>query len=421
MWKFDKGKILSGLSGKTRHLRSLELDDVLNESRSLRNRIGSITLIVGIVVLTSIVLQHVLVGNQTPSPADQAANAFVFGNTSFGSVMVDDQRVSSQHLPIPFYVGKGVHHIVFDAAPFPRQQCILTVPQGSDHDTCHGPEGARPSSLQMAPLTIAGKMIHAEFVVYFTLSWHELPSRLQNHVLISLNDAIQSNMSTLHATVRPGERYATQITAQGRIGAAQATERLQAIPTLGLVQAKQTDACSDVVCPYTPAPSYLAHAQYDTSRFWYIAVPSRPGWHFIASSGAEVSVTMPIPPSGSEYELPAAVSFSDSNGANISFSFAVPGGGDFERQISLAFCTTAGALVSTLAPNIITTDFAPRGIEGCKISILDAHNAGNSNAAKVDGSILVHFGVLLAADPNTHKLIPELPLATSAELAALSG
>ncbi len=218
-------------------------------------------------------------------------------------------------------------------------------------------------------------------------------------------------------TTQPGDTIATAfatydytITSQQATTPLQASAMLaQAGPQLSISRAHYpfSPSCNQLFCPlgfgpasYQPAPA---------GQVWGIALNVALRWRFTDKTGAPVAdVTYP-PDSlaGLFLSLPEVQFVYDATGWHLAADT------DVNAAMPIFLCNNGTTILEhRLSGPYNMGAGTNKGVEGCLISA--QANGGN-------GLFLWRFGVLLAANDGAHALLPDLPIASPAAIAAVSG
>lgn len=133
------------------------------------------------------------------SPPATAPSTYYFGldaNPPWGYLTVDGKRASllSRGNYTLFRISAGQHTLVWHAAPFPPQQCMLSVPLDAGHETCQFSDDA-PSFTD-----------NISAYIRFPTNLSTLPATLRTALFKAAQDVLDGQQSS--ETIQPGERYA---------------------------------------------------------------------------------------------------------------------------------------------------------------------------------------------------------------------
>jgi hypothetical protein len=368
-----------------------------------------------------------LIATPTPALPPGANLVSIVTNPIWGTVSVDGHPVAHESKPgaMVLHLSRGVHHITWDAPPFPAQQCFIDVPPQSATGS-----GSCNTTNSSGTATI----------VSFTATSADL-SQAQHAALIS---AVQAYAQSLQAStpVQPGELYASN---QAQQGIATATQSLQAtahflfdtnlnstqscfniVPNSG----QSTPSCSvngvscQTLCP-TPVSdpnSLSAHPS------WSVYVPVRITWSYTTSSGRLVAQHEPDETGKNGYEdlLPLYITWSGSTW-QVTDQSGLP-------APTLPDVTTNPLCMAALASlygnktlhsttfhgqDATTNDYhfhaGANAVSGCLIKVALYNLKSTPIPTAPEAYLLYRFGVLLTANAATHGYWPNLPVADAYE------
>jgi hypothetical protein len=346
--------------------------------------------------------------SQTSAPLTGSDLFYFSPLPSWGTVELDEQLLAHVPVPIvgnepPLRLRHGRHVLEWQAAPFEPQRCILLVPpQQGTGQTC---------TITPAPSTAFAE--HASLIT-FPVSLAQLPEKERT----ALIHAAQALLDTLQSTevVQPGERY---MLAEGSSRVQTATTSLQATLHFFL----DTDTRVPVTCsglslgegctisgqdcrlfctplwPRTPGPAWDIAAIFHTT--WQYTTPDgQPLAGSSSAQGAAISaqfVTLHVTWTGEQWQV----------------AFQNQVASSFDDPICVATIAQVGANPSyqsvpgSSTPLSWTYTSAYTAAGGCL--------AATQGEQAVNALLLQRFGVLLAANPEAHRLWPSLPVADSYE------
>lgn len=382
----------------------VDLDVALSRrgSRYTRLLIGGVLLALIVAIVVS--QWHTLTSRwQQPVSTPLApATALVLGSVSRGTVVFNGKKLA-YHDGVVVSLHQGKNTFTFESPPFNPRRCTLTWPSGADSDNCHGADQTSPFYSEHPVVQVNGKTVQVDYVIALPLSLSDLPEQLQQQAIGAVQQALTSEASADQATVQPGEHYAASIDAKGITAPAVATELLTATPLLTLDTSRAD--CPDVICGGgIGTPSQLIHLPTSGPLQWVVGVPVILSWRFTTTSGKTIA-SVRLPQQG---VLGVALALmSDSQGWRVvpSSSDTASVDEDLHVEVMTDLCNVGQTMVSKLAPQL-NGSLGSFTVQGCRISSTGA-------------TLIWRFGVLLAADEATHRQIPQLPLATPSERAAI--
>lgn len=385
----------------------VDLDVALSRRRSRFVRLLVGAIVVALVVAVVASQWHMLTSRwQQPVSTPLApATALVLGSVSRGTVVFNGQRLA-YHDGVVVTLHPGTNTFIFESPPFNARRCTLTWPSGADSDDCYG-AGQRGTFYPDHPaVQINGKTVHVDYVIALPLSLSDLPEQLQQQAIGAVRQALASEATADQATVQPGEHYAASIDTKGITTAAVATEPLIATPLLTLDMKSDPSRCPDVICGSIGGPNQLLHLPAGGSLQWAANVSLILGWRFTTASGKTIANVQLLGRIG----LGLTLEWMD---GSASWQIApFPGGAgasqgdDVRLEIASGACNVGMEILTEIPQQLNGGSYSTYTIEGCRMSGTGA-------------TFIWRFGVLLAADEATHRQIPQLPLATPSERAAI--
>jgi hypothetical protein len=364
------------------------------------------------------------------SPPTVVPATYYFGldaHPPWGSLSVDGKRAAlfSRGAYTLFSLPPGQHTLTWHAAPFVPQQCRLSVPLGSGHDTCQFPAEA-PS--------LDGK-ISASIRFPANLS---MLSAVQRTALIQAAQAVLNRQQSSE-TVRLGEVYAqTPETAGTNTRSCTVLERaalcfaaahqpLRAALRLQLDTGPSPDApCANGACDsgnqdcrlFCDVPAFAESNITLSPAVWQASILVQLLWQFTTRDGRVVEENQADSfILGQQNALPVPLNITW-NGMGWGVT-PTSQSGSFESNDPV--CQAAVGDMSTLVfastpPNIeLQVVSGPTYASGCliKISLRSGSNGASTpttTASRV-AYVIQRFGVLLAVNAMAHRLWPFLPVA----------
>jgi hypothetical protein len=401
----------------TSPLRRVELEDALARRTPRRLRAALITATVLLLALALLPVWHSLAAlRQAPtSRASLGVPVEVTSNVTTGAVTLNGRLVGI-HLPILVYLRPGVNTIRLDAPPFHRQTCRITTPAGVASDTCRSLGWLPPLSSEQRLYSTADQQIVSAYVVAFLLGLTDLPTSQQTRVLAAIATALPQQLAATTATVPQGDHYTTALAPDGSPLVTRATETLTAAPIAEISRLAGAYSCAVEVCPYLDDSTLSDRASDTTDPNWTVLLGATLGWRFTDPSGAQVgqvlfraglvgptlSVTLAYH-AGAGWYAPRSAALADRLRAEVALGLCIDGAGVFS------------SLESSAQPRVMLIgEDSGETLEGCALSVQVL--SGGSQQANL--RVLGRFGALLAADPATRALLPDLPLASPQEVAA---
>jgi len=361
---------------------------------------------------------------------------YVQADPPWGQLTIDGHTIVS--LPVtgtdaPLRLSRGRHTLVWSAAPFQPQRCSLSVPTNYLADTC-----ADRSTMEVGPDIFAT-------IVSFTNSLTTLPVN-QRAALISAVQAVLSKRQSV-TVVQTGELYALTPSyssckpAPGEpLCYAVAGQPLSAtlrfeLDTSGL----PNETCSgpETGCTFMYQSCYafcpLDAGVPGAADTWDVLAPVLPLWTFQTLDGQALEQNVP---DNSLWDFATKETADESlveirlAWRNQAWQVAIPVNMSGTSSIALnPICATANNIVELQEP--------PVDSSGNPLNLQWQYGSGNVPAAGCVGAggleqnsvlpstlaqsspavayVLQRFGVLLAANAQTHRLFPYLPLADAYE------
>jgi hypothetical protein len=345
--------------------------------------------------VVAIVLARAVPARSTTADVALQPALSVTSNVSAGAVVLDGDKVAGQ-FPLQVSPIQGKNDLTLQAPPFQPISCQFSWPAATlDRGPCH--------FLRRAPSAV---------VLSIVASIADLPATLQAQVKQAIATTLGTALPAQQAQIPEGQYYAVSESRQGMVVSAQATTTL----TARLTFATNPNQIS------TPDTT-LALSPLASSKEWYFDIALTIGWQFIQPDGSvagSLSISSLLPAAltltdqGFQSVAPAATP----NGASISLP-------DYRSQ---ALCEdpmqmlNAQLAIGGHQGQWATYLQAARGIDGCLIDLVsaDASSAGTPTDPGSGPLFIGRFGVLLAANAQAHAILPDLPIAPAAEIAAVS-
>lgn len=405
----------TGAPGEAPIGSQVDLDAALTRRRSLRARLLIVALLVAVVAAIMVPLWRALASQSQPATASAGhATALILSNVSRGTVTFNGQRMAFSDALV-VHLQPGANTFRFDASPFQARSCVLTWPDGSDQDDCHGSDRRSPFYPNPPALSINGHTVRPDYIIAFPLALNDLPTPVRQQALGVVRQLLNRAVGVGQAMVRPGEHYAASMDAPGVTTAGTATTTLTATPVVALDPSGEGNVCTDAICPTTGSADDLAHPQAGGPLRWAVEVSVLLGWQFTSPLGATVA-RVQFPQS-----LDLLLTFDAPEGWRVTVSSSGPAEppADPLSEIYYEACIPGEVMIPEVAPQFTSSEQAYVTDQGCLIAAtgLPATISGPAPS----GTFVWRFGVLLAADEATHQEVPQIPLATPAERVAVMG
>lgn len=352
---------------------------------------------------------------------------YVNADPGWGHLFVDGKLI--EHVPYadnnspPIRLSRGTHILQWDAVPFPRQTCTVSVPPKYRMDTC-----------EYNSLLSNGKDSGWQFS--FPAKFVALSEAQQQLLIAAVQAALQQYTST--DSIQPGEVYVTDdLSGKQTI----AREPLKATLHYEL----DTDLSSQAVCGPSPimggargcmyinqdCRNFCTASEYFNvsplvSRTWNVFAAARVVWDYTTLTGKPIlqhHVEMFIPGIAHEYLLPIQISWDGTSlHTRSTFSLLSPG---ILQGFTSPLCDAAlnqvdrnPSLRGIYQPTYVSTFWnyvaAPNTVSGC-LGVVTLDQSQTTQPAEAPALCLYHFGVFRAANNVAHKYWPTMPLANAFE------
>ncbi len=352
-------------------------------------------------------------------------------NPPWGHLFVDGQAVKKTSgggiYPL-FSLTRGKHTLLWRAAPFSPQQCIITVPVGSGLDSCNHP-GVPPAS--------GGTNTYISFPTDLTM----LSTEQRAALLQATQAAFDSKQSS--EMVRVGDLYAQTAEAAGpnspsctvlQIAAlclANARQPLKATLRLQLDTTSWSRvSCAGGACASNGQNCYIFCAPFlyydpDVSvspTVWQATIYVQLFWRFSALDGRVVADNQADTfIRGQQNDIPVPLNITW-DGQRWGVSIAMPGdyaySGDPVCDAAMGdLYNLQNAVPAATGQDTQTSMIAVRGTtfaSGCLIEY-KLQTGVFPVPPPVVAYVIQRFGVLLAVDNAAHRLFPFLPVASAYE------
>jgi len=420
---------VSMLGGPARNMSPHVAPPGARLSRILRSLVGSVAVVSALLAIVILVASipsaddgirlalHLL----TPIPTavlPRGSDTLLLAHTvPWGRLRVDGRSLDDLHSFIDRIDGypairlpPGAHTITYSADQFPTLTCTVTIPFVT-------PRIAPADLHACSVLPFPGAHSPASAPAAHLVDLRATLGRLAPATLVQLKEEIDTTLPNAQTVVQPGERYLGHDGAVHVASAslpAQLVMRLNndplALLPLGDFPTMCAVLCADPIQSATPVQSPV----------WSLFANVTSAWRFVAT---ESSVTAPFAP-------PADVS------ADVVTQLVTVGvtyeGGQF--RVTPRGAESASRLVFAAATNAVSgfgkklTSQYPSGwsalpfiahnpADGCKIVVGAIQGSKDGLPGGKTLNLLYQFGVLLAADQMAHDVLPELPVASAADLA----
>jgi hypothetical protein len=397
-------------------------------SRTRRTLAGGVALVSTLLAIVILVASIPSAGDNIrqalhlPAPEASAAplrgsdTALLAHTVPWGMLTVDGQSLDDLHTMLDRIDGypavrlkPGAHTISYAADQFPTLTCAVTIPF-----TTAPPEPAHAPACGLLPFPGNHPPVDAPAARLIDLQ--ATLDRLSPATLAQLKAEINTTLPSAQTVVQPGERYLGSdniIHVATTPLPAQLVMRLNNDPSVALPLGDFPTMCA-VLCV-----DLIQSATLTQSPVWSLFANVTPAWRF-GAAGSEM--TAPFAP-------PADVS------ADVVTQLVTVGITDEQGQLRIEprGAESASRLIFAAATNSVSgfgqelTAQYPTGwsalpfiahnpADGCMI-VIGSIESGDGFPGGKTFNLLYQFGVLLAADQMAHNVLPELPIATTSDLA----
>ncbi len=386
------------------------LDELLRSRLSRRAQLLRAGLLAALVALVAGGLLWRTVGFGAHAPTAQVpiptlpvapAGLRIISNVGFGSVTVNGRNVGA--LPAVAELRPGQNTVTLSAPPFRPRTCVITWPFGGTNDlACAVNMLSEPQSVMAR-----GQRIYLGGELAIQIAGVDLATERCAQALGNVQRTLDATV--LATTVPAGQHIATGgVSAEGVPASRTAPTNLRARLTVH-AQAFDGRPCTSlqyggIAQPYYAVPS--------PERAWAVNVPVLEQMAFVQADGKVIGHTAPI-----EGQVGLILDVPQVEGGDWRLVTIDP---SLDNQIAGNLCSGGVKMLTnvfSLAHPTVSWGIGSSsdgGLEGCQLE-LDTI----ANGVETDRSYLWRFGVLLATDTAAHQLLPMLPIASAAELAAV--
>ena len=367
--------------------------------------------------LRSFVLTDIVGINPTPTSAAGPNISLFYVNAAppWGVLTIDGKKLARLPDPatgLPLHLGPGSHRLIWQAAPFPTQSCVLSVPSHPT-DTCQATETSQTPDQHLA------------WIVSFQNSMLTLPKEQQR----ALNTQIQQILDGFQASdiVQPGEQF-VEVTASGdgpqpQFPIGVANQPLRATLHLTLDSEGTANACAGGgitvnACMVNEQRCGGLCTQGSEGTSWDVLAVVRTSWTYTTLDGRVVAANMADAEAGAaliEHVLALTIRWDGTNwhvqAAPQFFNGPIP--------------CVAAADDASISNNFGTTPFqafdwhyvpAPNIAAGCLIALTSISNGGPSPTPSSQLLYLHRFGIFIAINRLAQEYNASLPHPTPYEL-----
>ncbi len=386
----------------------IELDTLLARQPSQRKRLAQIGLALAACVVVLVTFWGII-APRPPTPTQQVHLTFtttkpptvsILSNTNYGSLTINGQRQPGA-LPLTITMrGQPPYDITLNAPPFQPLTCqfppVKTI----------APYIFNPCNTGQTVLLDGQESNRLEML--FSLA--DLPSAQQQQIMALIANELTAQQTI---SVPAGSAIVTSLNQDGTLATTRLAEPLRA--SISLVPSAQTTQrgvfCFSFTCVGSGGFSAAANAG---GQLWGVLTPVALRLRFSTASGQVVSdVTFPANPP----LLNLLLAYDAATGWRIASQLTEAD--KLSQQLAQLVCSTGVQILSAEQVRSLSGEgwavaiVHNQGIAGCELALTLNHND--------QGHFVWRFGALLAADASAHSAFPTLPIASSADLAAVAG
>jgi hypothetical protein len=384
-----------------------ELEDA-PARRTPAARLGRVGLAALVCLVAGGVLLHELASapprlGATPAPPGRAV---LISNVSFGSVAVNGKTLHGPPpLVLPLRDGRNI--ITVTARPFVPKTCHVTWgAQGWVAGDC-----LATGLDQVNTIVVRGLEQHPSAVIVARFSGSDLPAREYDAARAVIEQQLAAT-SQFPRDVPPADPIATGGHWPDDIASRAAGPGVRATISFGLYEdASNAPHRQDCELSLCYGALFYTSASASGAAVWNAAPDTYYVWHFQRGAGEDASLPYPVSP-----PITLPLTYDSASGwqplaARLNNGYPVPTDVLLDGTLCDAGVYALNALTETRGDT--ATVVGNSGMDGCVLDL-------KTQKLVHEGLLLWRFGVLLAADSEAHALLPSLPVATAAEVAAAS-
>jgi hypothetical protein len=393
---------------------ALSLEDVLRPHSSARERLGQ-TALAGLALIIVLVLavrvavpttNTIIVYRSTvPTPGANTGDfngtfvrkdaIYLATNINYGWSLNGRPLSLATNDVVPLAPGENLLRMA--GVPFTPFSCQIAWPFAYGNQRCQGNGTVNLSG-------VAGPLASINAFVTFD----DLPAAQQRAFATFITNTLATSLPA-PLRVAPGEFTLTNDAAtQGMPLVSQTTAPLGAQPLVTQIAQRY---CQEAICVQ---PVFMPDFQASGAGIAF-RIPIDVGWRFTTPSGSQrdlwlTTAAQPV------FLDPLVFAYSTERGwwtwtdGDPQQLIAQEIGGDF-CQVGI------NALTQALPTQTVILTQYPNPVAGCLLAVQDGQEP--RGAADVLGTFAERYGALLAVDAGAHTLLPQLPIAPPAEVAAI--
>jgi hypothetical protein len=388
-----------------------DLDHVLNRPSSRGKRVVQLTLLLTMAAAVIFTLWDVVPKTGAGSPAPQLtplpSALSIESNVNFGILTINGVE---QPEPLPSAIrlhGRSPYRVTLSAPPFRPLTCRFPPPKaGTPWGGVIGYIGGFSSCVAGTGFTMQQQNV-TNLEMLFTLA--DLPKDQQQQITALIPEQVTAQQTF---TVPAHSWFVSGLTSAGLITTARAPMPLTA--TAFLVPSRQTgqpgSSCLGYVC--ADSGGFILGGSL-SGQYWGVTTPISLRLLLRTESGRVASdVTFPFASVLSLYLM---------YDASTGWQIGLLSQQQLDQDLTQLVCPTGSNVLTSLAQRAsdqlywTVTTVRDHGLDGCKLSL--QVNSGENSADH--GEFIWRFGALMAANEEAHLTLPQLPLATPADLAAV--
>jgi hypothetical protein len=386
------------------HLPIIELDTLLDQPPSQRKRLAQIGLVLAAFLVVLITFWNTIVPRQPSVPPLRVQPTLppptltISSNVNYGVITINGQvQPGSPPLTLKMH-SQPPYTITLDAPPFRPRTCEYPPPQ--------------PVAPYVFNPCDAGRILSPDQQALNTLEMLFTPADLPPEQRQQITALISHGLTAQQTITAPARStIVTGLNHDGTLNTLPTTAPLYATAFLvpGTQNPQGSVFCFSLACTVYGefSPDYSVSGQ-----FWEVLTPIALRLRFTTASGHVVSdVTFPASPALLSLLLSYQAAVGWQLGPLPTHEVSL------SAQLNQLICITGAQMLGVEQARYLSgegwdiTILHDAGIAGCELAL--AQNQIEQ------GRIVWRFGALLAADAKAHSILPTLPIASPADLAAV--